>query len=143
MGIVQLAHYSIRATDLAASEKFYTEVMGFRAGYRPPFNFPGRWLYRGGDEADYGIVHLIGDDPRDAASRESYLGVRSVATGTGVLDHIAFSAEGWSDMRARLRQLEVDYQERRVPALGLHQVFLQDPAGVTIELNYPAEEAGS
>jgi len=27
-----------------------------------------------------------------------------------------------------------------VPSLGLHQVFVEDPSGVTIELNYPAQE---
>jgi hypothetical protein len=28
-----------------------------------------------------------------------------------------------------------------VPDLGLHQVFLEDPSQVTIELNFPAAEA--
>jgi hypothetical protein len=27
-----------------------------------------------------------------------------------------------------------------VPDLHLHQVFLEDPSGVTIELNFPAHE---
>lgn len=30
--------------------------------------------------------------------------------------------------------------DRSVPDLGLHQVFLLDPSGVTLELNYPAVE---
>ena len=30
--------------------------------------------------------------------------------------------------------------ERTVPVLGLHQVFIKDPNGVTIELNFPASE---
>jgi hypothetical protein len=33
--------------------------------------------------------------------------------------------------------------ERTVPSLGLRQVFLTDPSGVTIELNYPAAEAAA
>jgi hypothetical protein len=34
----------------------------------------------------------------------------------------------------------VKYFERAVPILGLHQMFIKDPDGVTIELNYPASE---
>jgi hypothetical protein len=37
----------------------------------------------------------------------------------------------------------VPYRERTVPSLGLHQVFFEDPSAVTIELNYPAEEAAA
>jgi hypothetical protein len=31
-------------------------------------------------------------------------------------------------------------RERTVPNIGLHQLFLDDPNGVVIELNYPAAE---
>src|SRR5882762_6080382 len=104
MGVAKLAHYSIRAADLEASRKFYTEVMGFRAGYRPNFPFPGVWLYPSSDESEYGIVHIIGSDPSDSTALEQYLGERPVQdpSGTGALDHIAFSAAGWLEMRARL-----------------------------------------
>jgi catechol 2,3-dioxygenase-like lactoylglutathione lyase family enzyme len=143
MGIGKLAHYSIRASDLDASRRFYTEVMGFRVGYRPDFAFPGLWLYQSADEAEYGIVHIIGADSPGANGLEQYLGGRSVESlsGTGVVDHIAFLATGWPEMRARLLEMQIGYYERAVPSVGLHQVFVQDPAGVTIELNYPAVEA--
>lgn len=138
MPVARLAHYSIRTENLAASETFYTEVMGFRPGYRPPFGFPGRWLYAGGDEADYGIVHLI--DAGGGERLDRYLGAREMSTGAGALDHIAFFATGWRDMRARLERTRVPFRECDVPALGLHQIFLLDPNGITIELNYPADE---
>jgi hypothetical protein len=60
--------------------------------------------------------------------------------GTGTFDHIAFVATGLADMLRRLKQKNVAYRERAVPDLGLHQVFLDDPSGVVIELNYPATE---
>jgi len=34
----------------------------------------------------------------------------------------------------------VQYRERLVPTIKLHQLFLEDPNGITIELNYPAHE---
>jgi len=116
--------------------------MGFRVGYRPDFPFPGVWLYQSSDESDYGIVHIIGTAPSGSKGLEHYLGDRSSqgSNGTGAFDHIAFSATNWREMRARLLELKLDFHERTVPSLGLHQVFLQDPAGVTIELNYPADD---
>lgn len=34
------------AADGSALARLFGEVMGLRAGYRPPFPFPGQWLYR-------------------------------------------------------------------------------------------------
>ncbi len=144
MPIVRINHYTIRATDLEASRKFYTEVLGFTVGPRPPFEFPGLWLYNGDDSAyDNAVVHLIGIDLNDPESLKRYLGERDPSTltnGTGTLDHVAFSASGLAKMRAHLSAKGVPHRERTVPVLGLHQVFLEDPSKVTLELNYPADE---
>lgn len=138
MRLASLDHYTIRTTDLAAARRFYVELLGMSEGERPPFPFPGAWLYVG----DQPVVHLIGIDPQDAAGLTGYLGERdSGATrGTGALDHVAFRAEGAAALRARLQSREVPFRQRRVPLLGLYQIFVTDPTGVTIELNYAAEE---
>ena len=65
----------------------------------------------------------------------------SSLNGTGTVDHMAFAATGLADIRRRLERNGVAYRERSVPGLGLHQVFFEDPSGVTIELNLPADEA--
>lgn len=142
MGIRKLAHYSIRTPDLEASERFYTEAMGFRVGFRPPFDFPGRWLYLGDDESEYGIVHLIGIDQHSPDGLKAYLGDRDLdsLTGGGAVDHIALDATEWIALRGRLTALAIPYRERNVPSLGLYQVFIEDPSGVTLELNYPSTE---
>ncbi len=143
MAIDKLAHYSIRTTDLEASRVFYTEILGFRVGYRPPFDFPGIWLYMGEDEREYGTVHIIGIDPNNPEGLIKYLGDKSLDSlkGTGSVDHIAFNATGLAGMRQKLTSRGMAIRERTVPSLNLHQVFLEDPSGVTIELNYPAAEA--
>ncbi|KAB0642744.1 VOC family protein [Burkholderia latens] len=141
MPVSRLAHYSIRTPDLERSCGFYERVLGFKRGYRPPFDFPGAWLYAGDDEADYGTVHLIGIDPADPHGLAAYLGDRAVpASGTGTVDHIAFVATGVEAMWRTLRAEGIAWRDRTVPSLGLHQVFIEDPSGVTIELNYPAAE---
>ncbi len=150
MDIKRVDHYSIRTLDLERSRRFYTEVIGLRAGPRPPFNFPGYWLYSGEPPTDlqnaarnYGFVHLMGFDKDNPGSMDDYVGERKAAPegGTGALDHIAFAAAGRDAMIERCKRHNVSYHERAVPVLGLHQMFLKDPDGVTIELNYPASEA--
>jgi catechol 2,3-dioxygenase-like lactoylglutathione lyase family enzyme len=140
---LSLSHYSIRTANLDACRAFYVDVLGLSVGPRPPFPFPGIWLYNG-DHADYAnaVVHVIAVDEDAAGGLPSYLGDRDVELphGTGSIDHIAFSAQGLDAMLAHLRQLGIAARERTVPALGLHQVFLNDPDGVVIELNYPATE---
>ncbi|RKT21604.1 catechol 2,3-dioxygenase-like lactoylglutathione lyase family enzyme [Paraburkholderia sp. RAU2J] len=141
MPVSKLAHYSIRTTDLEKSCRFYERILGFTRGYRPPFDFPGAWLYKGGDETEFGTVHIIGVDPHNPAGLTAYLGDKATsAPGTGTVDHIAFLATGVEDMWKTLQAEGVAYRDRTVPSLGLHQVFIEDPSGVTIELNFPAEE---
>jgi len=143
MGIRKLGHYSIRTGDLAASRHFYTQVLGLREGFRPPFRFPGIWLYDGTDERDFGVVHIIGIDPNDQGGLAEYLGEKDAASlyGTGAVDHVAFLATELGAMRTRLHGMDIAFEERSVPSLGLHQLFISDPSGVTIEMNYPRHEA--
>lgn len=144
MPIGRLDHYSIRTLDIEASRRFYTEVMDFQIGFRPPFKFPGLWLYNGAPYPEScGVVHIIGIDLSDPQGLKEYLGDRDLSTlnGTGTVDHMAFNATGLADMLARLKRHGVAYRERSVPSLGLHQVFFEDPSSVTIELNFPAAEA--
>jgi catechol 2,3-dioxygenase-like lactoylglutathione lyase family enzyme len=141
MPISKLAHYSIRTSDLHKSCEFYERVLGFKQGCRPPFDFPGAWLYKGGDETDFGTVHIIGIDPNNPEGLLAYLGDKGMPlTGTGTVDHIAFLATGVADMWKTLEAEGIAWRDRTVPSLGLHQVFIEDPSGVTIELNYPASE---
>jgi catechol 2,3-dioxygenase-like lactoylglutathione lyase family enzyme len=139
-----LNHYSIRTADLEACRRFYTGVLGLAVGPRPAFPFPGLWLYEG-DTAVWAnaVVHIIGIDENASAGLSGYLGERDAAAarGTGVIDHVAFFTTGLAAMRERLAGLGIAARERTVPGIGLHQVFLDDPNGVVIELNYPAAEA--
>jgi hypothetical protein len=100
-------------------------------------------MYRGehGDLAN-AAVHIIGIDPSDPEGLKQYLGERDEVglKGSGAVDHIAFFADGLAEMLTKLGNLSIDYQERTVPSIGLHQLFLNDPCGVVIELNYAAAE---
>lgn len=142
MGI-SLNHYSIRTVDLEACERFYCGVLGLQKGPRPPFPFPGLWLY-GEDAGDYAnaMVHVIGIDRDDPAGLEQYLGGRDegALAGSGAVDHVAFFVTGLAHMLERLKAGGIACRERTVPLLGLHQVFVDDPNGIVVELNFPAAE---
>jgi catechol 2,3-dioxygenase-like lactoylglutathione lyase family enzyme len=138
-----LNHFSIRTPDLAASRDFYERVLGLSVGPRPDFPFPGLWMYRGPHEdVANAVVHIIGIDPDDPDGLKKYLGNRDASTlaGSGAVDHIAFFADGLSGMLAHLHRLGIVARERTVPSIGLHQLFLDDPTGIVIELNFPASE---
>jgi catechol 2,3-dioxygenase-like lactoylglutathione lyase family enzyme len=138
-----LNHFSIRTTDIDATRIFYESVLGLTVGPRPAFPFPGLWLYNG-DPAHVAnaMVHVIGMDKNDPQGLKDYLGDKDVSTlhGSGAVDHIALMATGLEAMLAHLARLGVPCRERMVPAIGLHQLFLDDPCGLVIELNYPADE---
>ena len=130
MPLRNLNHFLILARDLEATRDFYVNVLGLTVGPRPPFEFPGYWLYLG----DRAVVHLAGrrDDRGDRGDRGT--------SGTGPIDHVAFEASGLKDMVSRLEWHAVAHRHRKVPGQGLHQVFIEDPDGVTIELNFSAAE---
>ena len=140
---LSLNHFSIRTMDLDATRRFYETVLGLTVGPRPEFPFPGLWMYRG-DHADMAnaVVHIIGLDPNDPEGLKNYLGDRDLSSlkGTGAVDHVAFYADGLAAMLAHLARIGFPVRQRTVPSVGLHQLFLDDPNGVVVELNYPASE---
>lgn len=142
MGL-SLNHFSIRTLDLAATKDFYVSVLGLDVGPRPEFPFPGYWLYQGPtDVYSNAAVHIIGTDQKDTSGLSNYLGDRAPAElkGSGALDHIAFFATDLQLMLSRLSSVGIEPRRRDVPGLGLHQLFLDDPNGIVVELNYPFAE---
>jgi catechol 2,3-dioxygenase-like lactoylglutathione lyase family enzyme len=140
---LSLNHFSIRTLDIEATKDFYTHVLGLVEGPRPNFPFPGYWLYQGSVQ-DYAnaAVHVIGIDKKDSSGLSGYLGGRAEENlaGSGAVDHIAFFATGLTQMLSNLETLGVEVRRRDVPGIGLYQLFLNDPNGIVIELNYPSTE---
>jgi catechol 2,3-dioxygenase-like lactoylglutathione lyase family enzyme len=140
---LSLNHFSIRTLDLAATKNFYVSVLGLEDGPRPEFPFPGHWLYQGPtDVFANAAVHIIGIDRDDASGLSNYLGDRAEGQlkGSGALDHVAFFATDLAGMLKRLSELGIEALCRDVPGLGLHQLFLNDPNGIVVELNYSSSE---
>ena len=128
LGVLQ--HYTIEPSNLEATKNFYCDVLGLENGDRPPLGFPGYWLYSGGIPT----VHLLG--PRQPREGVVVRGEKKYDD-TGRFDHIAFAATDIDEVRARLQGKKVKFRENTVPRTGAKQIFLHDPDGVGVELNFP------
>ena len=138
MPLSHIEHFLLQTADMEGTRKWYVEVLGMRVGPSPDFKFPVFWLYLG----DKDVVHVTEGGKGVSENRRKYVGQQSDAvSGTGVVDHIAFRATGLRDMLAHLKSLGIDFKQRRVDDQGLYQLFMFDPNGVKVELNYASDEA--
>jgi catechol 2,3-dioxygenase-like lactoylglutathione lyase family enzyme len=139
MPISHIEHFLVASDDIDATRDWYARVLGMRPGAHPDFGFPVHWMYLG--EID--VVHIGPSAKKAGEIQKKYLGRASQdsGAGTGALDHIAFRATGLPAMLAHLREEGVSFSQRRANGQALFQLFLYDPNGIKIELNYAAEEA--
>jgi catechol 2,3-dioxygenase-like lactoylglutathione lyase family enzyme len=128
MSVGVLDHFNIRTRNLGATVRFYEDILGLEKGPRPNFAFPGAWMYSDGRA----VVHLVDISPTDEPQKPD----------SGVVHHVAFVSSGFRDMKQRLQGKGVAFEAREVPGGDLWQIFVTDPNGVLIELNYEtAKEA--
>jgi catechol 2,3-dioxygenase-like lactoylglutathione lyase family enzyme len=133
MAVIDLNHYFVRANDLERSRRFYCEVLGFEEMPRPDLPFPGYWLGVNGKIQ----VHM---GPNGIPNAEFYyLGTtpRSATDNSGIVDHIAFVATEPQSFAQRFDAIGLVARKRYFPEIQLFQIFVKDPDGLTIELNFP------
>ena len=121
MAVDALQHVNLRVRDLEASKDFYVRVVGLRVGSRPPVASVGYWLYLQDDP----VIHLVQLPDGEPG-----------AAGSGVVDHIAFRGVDFDRTRDHFRALGIIFQEAVIPRDGTRQLFVHDPNGVKIELNF-------
>ena len=122
MSVGMLDHYNVSTRNLRDTVRFYEEVLGLVNGPRPPFDFPGAWLYSEG----HPVLHLNDISPTDKPQRPD----------SGVIDHIAFGSRGFDALKQHLAGKGVSFRVNEVPNSTRRQIFLTDPNNVLIELNY-------
>lgn len=127
MSVSSMNHFTILTDDLDATLAFYDRFLGLRPGRRPPFTFPGAWLYA--QDGNDPILHVVAGKPRAALVR-------------GVIDHMAFTAQNLQASVAKLQAADVPYELRRLPEFGTWQLFFHDPNGAKVELDFDAAEHG-
>ena len=138
MTLAFIEHFLIQSADLEATKDWWVKVLGMRVGPSPDFKFPVYWLYLG----DRDVLHITTGGKNVSENRKKYVGQQSEAsTGTGVIDHIGFRTSGLHEMIEHLTKNKISFTERQVNDQGLYQLFLFDPNGLKIELNFANAEA--
>ena len=129
MSIGMLDHYNVSTRKLQETVQFYQDVLGFVSGPRPPFNFPGAWLYSAG----HPVLHLNDISQTDTQQRDD----------SGVIDHVAFASRGFEATKQHLTSKGVPFRVNQVPNSSRWQIFLCDPNNVEIELNFEVKNEAS
>lgn len=119
-----LQHINIRCDDVEATRDFYGSLLGLAVGPRPPFASFGYWLYAG----EQPVVHIVQRPAGEAAPQPGY----------GALDHVAFECSDLDGTRKSLRERGINFREAIVPRDKIVQLFVRDPDGVPLELNFAA-----
>lgn len=121
MPIDQLQHVNIRCADVEAAKNFYSRVLDLKVGPRPPFQSTGYWMYLG----EHPIVHLVQRPAGEPAM-----------SGPGNLDHVGFGGVDLEGTRAQLNAAGIPFREQIVPRDNSVQIFIVDPDGIKVELNF-------
>jgi len=100
---------------------FYCDVVGLTEGFRPVFERFGFWLYIGNKY----VLHIITPKEGDGRSLQK-----------SSFDHVAFKTTNYQDVLKKLKLLNISFEEKPIPGMTAHQIFLRDPAGNRVELNF-------
>lgn len=116
-------HFTVIAQDERETLDFYVGLLGLEPGPRPDLGFAGAWLYADGRA----VLHLYFDRPVPSQR-------------AGVIDHMAFSARGLKDVKARFDARGHKYDLRQQAGAGTWQLFCHDPNGAKVELDFDPSE---
>ncbi len=132
MALTGLEHYLVLTSDLEATRDFYQDALGMTEGFRPALGFPGYWMYLGATP----VIHIAEWNTYTAHSDAKEIPVTAPAASTGAFDHVAFNAVNFDAVLARLGRHGVTPARNLQSKSGMRQLFVFDPNGVKIEINF-------
>jgi catechol 2,3-dioxygenase-like lactoylglutathione lyase family enzyme len=132
--VKRLDHVNIRSERVPETLAFYTTVLGMTC--QPPPGgkdmTKGAWIY---DDEGQPVIHLGGFGGKYPGDGVLTTG-QEPQLGGGAIHHVALECTGYDEMVERLNGLNLPIATSDIPTMNLKQVFVQDPNGVTLELNF-------
>ncbi|CAG7855820.1 hypothetical protein MCAMS1_00089 [biofilm metagenome] len=126
MPITGINHINIEVSteQLPKVRTFYEDVLGLKIGFRAKSKRDGAWLYAGNQP----VIHLSVNDEPLTADKTCF-------------NHVAFACSGVAQCKRDLDIQGVEYmlEQRSLADKEMTQIFLYDPVGIKIELNFAGE----
>jgi len=121
--IRRMDHFTVVTDRLTETVTFYA-MLGLKAGPRPDFGVGGAWLY----VDDHPVLHIVETSLMPEPRR-------------GALDHMAFFSEDFVGTAEKITAAGLTYRVIRTPRpFSVWQMFLFDPNGVEVELDFAQDE---
>lgn len=128
-----LDHVNLRSSRMKESVDFYTNVLGLVAEPIPgyPDLSEAAWIFTK-DRQSVVHINIATDDPDMVGDSRDW----STVVGTGRVHHVALDCSGYEEMRERLVANGLEPRFNDIPQIPLRQIFVHDPNGLLIELNF-------
>ncbi|MGB7088332.1 MAG: hypothetical protein WBD47_22445 [Phormidesmis sp.] len=124
MQISGLNHFNITASPrlIEQVKRFYTGVIGLTVGPRAHLDHEGYWLYAG----EVPLLHLSTRQEMETTAMHC----------KGHFNHISLSCVGLASAIAKMVTTGTPYRIIQLDDIHQTQIFLTDPAGISVELTF-------
>lgn len=147
MTVRRLDHCNVLSPDLAATVAFYTDLLEMKVGPPPSGDMTRTvWIH---DDEGFPILHVQSVDPANPEAKFADIRKRlgdlidrldmERLRDTGSIEHVALQCVGYERLKKRCEQRGIPLRTNFVQRSGVRQIFLQDPNGVLLELNFPGD----
>jgi catechol 2,3-dioxygenase-like lactoylglutathione lyase family enzyme len=143
--ISKLDHVNIVTKNIGETIRFYTEVLGMKNAPLPGGMVSNKNAFICDDDGN-AVLHVQGVDPADPqptfdSIRRRLGNLRTSMDlddldGSASIEHVAFACQDYDAVRDRLGRHGLEMRFNDVPQMSLRQIFVNDPNGITLELNF-------
>lgn len=127
MQVNRIDHINLRTPLLEETLVFYERLLDLKRGRAAGMDQArNAWLY---DPEGAPIVHVNMPDEGEQLLQ---------GNDSGRIHHVALDCVGHDETMAKIADMGLDYSTNFIEEIGLRQIFVLDPNGVRLELNFRA-----